>query len=428
MNSLSSAWRGLTRLVAIFAGLPLAAVLALSLSACGGGSSGTATATPSALELPGVPTSFTVVRTPSQTLSATLSWAPPASGAAPTSYEIYRSTTSGSTYTADTHLISIPAVAGQASYSFIDNAGLSAVDTYWVVSAKNSAGETPTAEVSYKPVGPASGGDTSYGNNSAVPIIFADGYGITGLQITGAWSHDVASVDYNTGLRPLTGILPGTVTTLPYLDGADTYLLDGVTYYKQGTASTWQAQWANGAGTQQHVVATWGDNLTSQNLTSTSTIRVEIALTETLATPMTGYTMKSLYGTNIDEVQGTDGTTYDSPTAFVFASNAHLTIQKLDSSGNVVYTAYDQKLWEGDGPGYMAGEITVSGSFTYGFVWQMKNMTVPSTVTKDGTWRITFSLDSSSPVGTSNNTVIDSTTNGVLDSSTQTHIDINVAA
>lgn len=431
MNTRSFARRSFIRLVAGLAGVAATALLASGLTACGGSSaSSTTAAVPTSLSLPGVPTSFTVVRTPEQTLSATLTWSPPTSGAAPTSYEIYRSTTAGTAFSPDTHLISIPVVSGKTSYSFIDNAGLSAVATYWVVSARNSAGETPTTEVSYKPVGPASGGDTSFGNNASVPIIFADGIGLGEAAITGSWTADVATLDYNTGLRPLTGILPSTATTLPYLSGTDTYLLDGVTYYKQGTSSTWQAQWANGAGTPQHVVAAWGDNLTSQKLTSTSTIRVEIGLTQTLptGTTMTGYNMKSLYGTNLDEVQGTDGTSYASTTAAVFAANAHLRIDKLDGSGNVVYTAYDSTLWGGDGPGNVAGEITVSGGFTYGYVLQMKNLTLPSGVTADGTWRITFSLDTTSPAGTSNNTFIDSATNGVWDNEQQVHIDINVAA
>ena len=434
MNSLSLVRRNLSRLIATAAGVTAAVLLAFGLSACGGGGGGTttSTATPTALALPGVPTNFTVSGTNGQTLSATLNWVAPTSGAAPTSYEIYRSTTAGTAYSTTNHLISIPVVAGQASYSFLDNAGLSGVDTYWVVSAKNSAGETPTAEVTYKPIGSPTGGDSSFGNNASVPIIFADGIGLAETPIVGTWTSDLTSVDfdYNSGLRPLTGILPSTVAALPYLSGTDTYVLDGVTYYKQGTSSTWQAQWANGAGTKQHVVATWGDNLSSQKLTSTSTIRVEIGLTETLpvGTTMVGYNMKSLYGTNLDEVQGTDGTTYDSTTAAVFAANAHLRIDKLDGSGNVVYTAYDSGLWGGDGPGNVAGEITVSGGFTYGYVLQMKNLTLPTGVTADGTWRITFSLDTSSPAGTQNNTVIDSVTNGVQDSPNQVHIDINVAA
>ena len=430
MNSLFLVGRRMSRLIATAAGVTATVLLAFGLSACGGGGSSTSSATPSALAVPGVPTNFTVSGVNGQTLSATVSWSVPTSGATPTSYEIYRSTTAGTAYSSTNHLISIPVVAGQGSYSFLDNAGLSGVDTYWVVSAKNASGETPTAEVTYKPIGSPSGGDSGFGNNASVPIIFADGIGLAETAITGTWSSDVASVDYNTGLRPLTGILPSTVTALPYLSGTDTYVLDGVTYYKQGTSSTWQAEWANGAGTKQHVVATWGDNLTSQKLTSTSTIRVEIGLNETLptGTTMLGYNMKSLYGTNLDEVQGTDGTTYDSTTAAVFAANAHLRIDKLDGSGGVAYTAYDGALWGGDGPGNVAGEITVSGGFTYGYVLQMKNLTLPTGVTADGTWRITFSLDTTSPAGTPNNTVIDSSTNGVVDNPQEVHIDINVAA
>lgn len=400
-------------------------VLALALSACGGGG-GTTTASLTSAVPPGVPTNLAVVRTQGQTLSATVSWEPPADGSAPVSYEIYRSTTAGTAYSADNHVISIPAVAGQAGYSFIDDAGLSAVDTYWVVSAKNDGGEAPTAEVSYKPVGPASGGDSSFGNNLSSPLVFADGIGLAGAAITGSWTDALASVDYNTGLRPISGVLPGTVTTLPYLDSADTYALGGATYYKQGTSSTWQAQWSNGSGTLQHVAATWGDNLTSQSLTSTSTIRVEVALAETVPSPMTAYTMQSLYGTQVNEVQGTDGTTYTTTTAAVFAANAHLTVQKLDASGVPVYTLYDQTLWQGDGPGYLAAEVTVSGAFTYGFVWPMNSVTLPAGISKDGTWRITLSLDSTSPKGTANNTEIDSATNGVLDSASQTHIDVNI--
>ena len=400
-------------------------LLALALSGCGGGG-GTTTASLTSAVPPGVPTSFTVARTQSQTLSATLNWEPPADGSAPVSYEIYRSTTAGTAYSADNHVISIPAVAGQASYSFIDDAGLSAVDTYWVVSARNVAGEAPTAEVSYKPVGPASGGESSFGNNLSSPLVFADGIGLAGAAISGSWTDVLASVDYNTGLRPISGILPSSLTTLPYLDSADTYALGGATYYKQGTSSTWQAQWSNGSGTLQHVAATWGDNLTSQSLTSTSTIRVEVALAETVPSPMTAYTMQSLYGTQVNEVQGTDGTTYTTTTAAVFAANAHLTVQKLDASGVPVYTLYDQTLWQGDGPGYFAAEVTVSGAVTYGFVWPMKSVTLPAGISKDGTWRITLSLDSTSPKGTANNTEIDSATNGVLDSASQTHIDVNI--
>jgi hypothetical protein len=150
----------------------------LSLAGCGGGGDGAAVSTSTpvpTVEAPGAPTNLTVVRTPDVTLSATVTWSPPVAGGPPVTFEIYRSTTAGSAFLPDNHLISIPFVAGQASYTFIDNAGLTPVETYWVVSAKNAGGETPTAEVMYKPIGPpGGGGDTGFGNNFSAVLIFAD--------------------------------------------------------------------------------------------------------------------------------------------------------------------------------------------------------------------------------------------------------------
>jgi hypothetical protein len=54
---------------------------------------------------------------------------------------------------------------------------------------------------------------------------------------------------------------------------------------------------------------------------------------------------------------------------------------------------------------------------------------MPGDVTtgKAGTYRLTFSLDATSPKGTSNNTYIDSVSNGTRVSDTQVYIDISVA-
>jgi len=367
-----------------------------------------------------------------------VTWSPPTTGGAPASYEIYRSITAGTAFLPDNKLISIPVEAGKSTYTFIDNAGLTAVDTYyWVVSAKNASGETPTPEFALKLKGSGGTGDVGFGNNFSAALIFADDIGITGLALdpSKSWTNVLASIDFNTGLRPLsTEVLP--TTTLPYFDPLTAYpdTTTGVIYYKQQTASTWQGQWVRGAGATQQVTAKWGDNLVSQSLSANSTIRIEMVLSEAVSA-MTSYTMKSLYGAKANEIQGTDGTTYDNLTAFVFASNARLKIEKLDSIGNTVYTPYDQNLWAGDGPGFLAGEVNVSGNFTYGFVWNLKNQSMPTGIDKTGTWRITFSLDSDNsaagnPAGSIplavNHTAIIAAGNGVLDSATQVHIDINV--
>ena len=432
-------WR---RLMSPLATAAVLAGLALAFGGCGSGSDtppGDSTQPVPTVEAPGAPLDFTVVRTPEATLSADLSWSAPRTGGAPATYEIYRSTTAGTVFQPDNHLITIPARAGETSYAFTDNAGLTAVDTYWVVSAKNAGGETPTTEVMYKPIGGAGGGgDAGYGNNFSAALVFADNIGISGLVVDPAkiWTNDLTQINLNTGLRPtadqVTALAARTppVTTLPYLDPTTVYPLDGTDYYKQQTASTWQGQWVAGASEAQHVNAAWGDNLVSQALSANSTIRVEMVLSKTLTTAMTSYNMQSLYGAQANEIQGTDGTTYDNTTALVFASNAHLKIQKLDGSGNPDGTPlYDQTLWLGDGPGYLAGEVSVSGNFTYGFVWNLKNQVMPGDVTtgKTGTYRLTFSLDATSPKGTANNTYIDSVSNGTRVSDTQVYIDISVA-
>jgi len=391
------------------------------------------------VEAPAEPINFTVVKTEGEEviLSATLTWSPPTTGGAPDTFEIYRGTTAGATFLPDNRVTSIPVVAGQASYEFIDNAGLTPrVDIYWVVSAKNAGGETPTGEVSlYLQSGPPGGtGDTGYGNNFAAAMIFADDIGLGGLPVTLTHTTDLASMDPNTGLRPSSGEvaallanLPVPVTALPYFDPDTTYELGGATYYKQQTASTWQGWWEKGASTLQEVTAKWGDNLISQRLTGSSMVRIEMVLTKPLTTAVTSYSMQSLYGGKRNEIYGTDTTTYDNLTAFVFAANAHLKVEKLDADGNPAgHTAYDGGLWEGDGPGFLGAEINVGGNLTYGFVWNLKNEVMPGGIPKEGKWRLTFSLDPESPQRAADNTNIIAAANGTLVNENEVYIDITI--
>lgn len=406
---------------------------------CGGSSSTTSTGgtlppgEEPGIEVPGTVENLNVEATIGAILSATVSWSEPTTGGEASSYEIYRSTTSGTTFSPENHLVSIPAVEGQSDYEFVDNAGLERnVETYWVVAAKNISGETPSIEVMYTPSGGAGGEIEGFGNNFSAAMIFADGYGITGLELEGEWSlteDDPEDWEFNTGFRPgATEEIP----EFPYFDEDTTYELDGVVYYKQKTASTWQGEWRNGEEEEQHVTAAWGDNLISQSLNSSSVIRIETVLTKDLGDDnMTSYTMKSLYGEKYNEIYGTDMTTYENNTAFVFATNARLTIQKLDDEGEPIEPALiSQPLWTGDGPRHFTAEVNVAGNFTYGFVWNLGEEDLSGLpYGKVGTWRITFSLDEEGPepVEEENNTYIDSVTNGVKDSDTEIHIDVQIA-
>jgi len=416
-------------------------VIAFAVSGCsGGGGGGTVAPVTPTVAAPGAPTGFTIAATQSGLMSETLTWSPPTTGGAPASYEVYRSTTSPA-YDPANHIISIPAVAGQTTYTFIDDAGLTHALTYWNVSAKNAGGETPTTQLSATPTGDAVG----FGNNFSAALIFADDIGIAGSGIpsTSVWTTNAASAVANTstGLRPLsTQVLPAA-TILPYLDPTTAFIKNNVTYYPQQSASTWQGEWALGAASAVNVTATWGDNLVSQSLTTSSVVRIEMVLTEALdpSAAMTSYAMTSLYGAQANEIQGTDGTTYGNINPFVFASNARLTIQKMDGATDPVLLS--QPLWSGDGPGFLAGEVSVSGNFTYGFVWNLKNLSPTTAIpTIAGTWRITFSLDPDNSAaqaaaltltGTtvppaSNNTNITTTTNGVIVSPTEVYIDVVV--
>ena len=413
-------WR---RILSVVAAIAVSAVMAFAVTGCGGGGSGTTTATVAA---PGAPTNLAVMNTTGVSLSETLTWSPPTTGDAPTSYEVYRSTTAGTAFLPENHLISLPAT----TLTFIDNAGLANVLTYWAVSAKNAGGEVATAEKSDTPsttTGGGSGADTGFGNNFSAALIFADDVGITGLPIpaSSVWTTNAASAvaDISTGLRPLsTEVIP--TATLPYLDPTATYQQNNVTYYKQASTNAWQGQWDKAAASGvQAVTGTWSDNLVSQSLKSTSVVRVEMVLSKAidpLVTPMTTYPMVSLYGSTINEVTGTTGVPVTTATsAFVFAANARLTIWK-DGEAPLI----SQTLWAGDGPGFFAAEVNVSGNFTYGFVWNLKSVTVP--YAKTGLWHIKFSLDPTSPAGTPNNTSITAVTNGVLNIDGSAQIDINV--
>jgi fibronectin type 3 domain-containing protein len=312
---------------------------------------------------------------------------------------------------------------------FIDAAVASATTYYYVVTAFVPAipdvESVPSGEVSAA-VGRAGGSGGggggeptgTFGNNLSVPLIFADSYGLTGALISGSWPGigpfaTIPAFDFNTGLRPLS---TEVLTAYPYYDTSTAVAISGVTYYPQGTASVWEAEWRNNAtGAELEVIVDWGDALFSKSYTTSSMVRIETILKQdaTIAAvtdTMTAYTMKLLSGQETTELQGTDKSTYASATRNVFAINARLKIEKLAADGVTVEAVlYDKAVYEGFGSTTEGGgggrtndtpytaELNQGGLIVYGKNFYMSQVT--GVAQKTGLYRITFSLDPEATVG-----------------------------
>jgi fibronectin type 3 domain-containing protein len=255
------------------------------------------------------------------------------------------------------------------------------------------------------------GGDEGFGNNLSFPTIFADGYGLSGLKISGTWPGvaptTLPTFDFNTGLRPLS---TETLTTFPFFDSSTAVAIGGITYYPQATASTWQAEWRVNASPTMEVIVDWGDALLSKSYTAQSMVRIETILKQDATIPsvtdsMTAYKMALLSGSGINELQGTDKSTYASATRNVFAINARLKVEKLAADGSVSAVLYNKAVYEGFGTTVEGGgrtndtayaaELNQGGLVVYGKNFFMTQVTGEKT----GKYRITFSLDPEATVG-----------------------------
>lgn len=261
-------------------------------------------------------------------------------------------------------------------------------------------------------------------NNLSVPVIFAEGIGLTGNVVEPG----------NTGLR---GDL-GDVWGIPYYDAA----LDGLFMLQQDDAHQWQADWLAGTVGVPVVVnpLDWGDNLVRTSWTERSFIRVEVVMFRQLAEPLNGYAMQYLSGEHIDEVWGTPavpvgdgtytGTVEPTSVATVYSTCARITIHKLNWPGDITQsptgmipdtsdelfvdhvaaTYVDSVVYEGYGidgrTGHFSAEVNVAGKIVYGYNWDLGHfnpgapprwptpgMDWPADVSKVGWYRITFSLD-----------------------------------
>jgi len=342
----------------------------------------------------GAPTQLTVTVAEEMPNTLVVSWDPPVE-VVPDSYNIYWDTAPGVTVGTN------PILDVVSPYTHTGLPGR--VTYYYIVTAvKGMTESVPSVEVSGMPRGGPGGGEDVGGNNLALPMVFADGYGLTGGKV------DVTNpdLDLGTGLRPTAD---DVTDPFPYFDPVDVFLLNDVEYYKQKGNSTWRPAWTDGSAQPQEVVVDWGDNLASQTFKVGSVIRVETTLyQDTAATDptdtLTAYQMTHLYGSGVNEMWGTDTTTYESTRRHVFAVHARLTIAKLDGPGGAVDPAipgFDSAVYEGfggDGPGVYAAEVNVSGKLVFGYVWMLKQWPIAEE-DKRGWWRITFSLDPTAAFG-----------------------------
>ena len=248
------------------------------------------------------------------------------------------------------------------------------------------------------------------GRNLSVPVVFAEGIGLTGATVT-------ADIGIRGESYPAVNLVEPT--TLPE---------DLTPYYAQNTDNEWQAEWTDGTEQVEPVAAQadWGDNLVRQTWTGESKVRVEVGLTldldaQPLAEPMVGYEMKSLSGTQSSELWGAVGVTDSDPAALVtkqfpnavddaspaiYTPTAKLTIEKVDTQGGTVLgdgPVFEGRVADGtEGAGF-AAEVNGSGRILYGYNWDLTKLDLASiglpTRPKSGWYRITFSLEPTVTIG-----------------------------
>jgi hypothetical protein len=290
-------------------------------------------------------------------------------------------------------------------------------------------------------------GGEAAGNNLSYPVIWAEGVqkalrGTFGtVNLDGAWWYwwgtDLEGDPESCAPDPDDQLycdddVNGTVGPMPCNDGGDPDCR--TVYLQQDALNEWQAESADWSTAPVNVDwIDWGDNLESVDWYTRSMVRTEVVLIQDLATPMTQYSMRHLYGWGQTEMHGV-ATTGDPPAAESFDGNqatvyspcARLTIQKLlvpreeladgsltwdsvskswtktDPAGADLINGpiFNKPVYEGgDGPGYYSAEINVKGKVIYGYTWNVRRLHDDTPVPPDtspnaaGDYRITFSFD-----------------------------------
>jgi hypothetical protein len=263
--------------------------------------------------------------------------------------------------------------------------------------------------------------DEEESNFLSVPAIFAEGYGLSGLQIV---------EEHDTGLPE--GSDPDT-WGLPYCSegGATQYYLQG-SYLEEGDPTSWQAQWAVAAASEKvSVTVDWSKEVIEKEWNDKSVIPVSVTLYTGNEGNLKGYEMKDfildtdtaecVFDPEVEEDSddvkwGTTpeayGDYYDRAT--VFTVGAKLTIQKYEEKVNGDGTVELVPFVDEDGepvivlgddygevtasfdnlgkPEWLAPAIDVEGRITYLFNWNLAAKQFGPNVDRSGWYRLTFSI------------------------------------
>lgn len=205
-------------------------------------------------------------------------------------------------------------------------------------------------------------------NNLSFPALLASDYSLTKLP-------------NNSFVKIYDGDYPGlTASEIAALAST------GPWYPQKTDGNYWQADYAS-LGSNVVSFVDWGDNIESMNPVLNRPFRLEVVLFAAVSS-MTAYNMALLeYPSSLNELQGTNTTTYLSNWATVATNSAKLVIQKFPSDAPVGLIWNVNGYWEGLGtPNNIsfAMELNIAGKLIYGASeggWKPSEL---------GNYRITF--------------------------------------
>ena len=244
----------------------------------GSGSTNSAESSVSLLTIPAAPSSLTATSAPA---SVALSWSAVA-GPGTISYDVYRSTTSGTYGSALT--------TGLTSTNYTDTTASNGTTYYYVITANNISGESAHSnEISTRPI-------------SAFTISAVSINGAGALQVS--WGAAAGAASYTLKYGTATGVYGTTVSTSATSPTTISSLTAGTTYYFMVVANN-----TVGAGTLVNATETTGVPMNSFSITGNTATTGQDALAWGASTGATSYDVK--YGT----ATGVYGTTFANTTS-----------------------------------------------------------------------------------------------------------------